>query len=92
MTTPDFTHQKGYRFCIEADAAIATLECVLATVRRLGIGLDSLRTGIASGDMDVQMYLSSDDEDALILCRKRLHNVIGVLAIREMPTLAYAFK
>ena len=92
MTTDAYTHQKDYRFCIEADTAIATLECVLATVRRLGIELVSLRTSIGGNGMDVQLRLSSDDEDALILCRMRLHNMIGVLTIREMPTLAYAFK
>jgi len=92
MTTDAFTHQKGYRFCIEADAAIATLECALATVRRLGIELTSLRTHIGSNGMDVQIRLSADDDDVLTLCRMRLHNVIGILAIREMPTLAYAFK
>lgn len=92
MTTSTYTHQKGYRFCIEADASIATLECALAIVRRLGIGLDSLRTSIGCNGMDVQIRLSSADEDALTLCRMRLHNVIGVLAIREMPSLVYAFK
>lgn len=92
MTTPDITHQKGYRFSIEADAAIATLETVLSTVRRLGIELDSLRTNTGGNGMDVQLRLSAADEDALTLCRMRLHNVIGILTIREMPTLAYAFK
>jgi len=88
MTTATCHHQKSYRFCIEPDAAIATLECALAIVRRLGIELRSLRsTGSARG-MEVQIRLAAEDEDALTLCRMRLHNVVGILSIREMPSLA----
>src|SRR6201993_3031582 len=87
MNTTTRHHQKSYRFCIEPDAAIATLECVLAIVRRLGIELRSLRsTGSARG-MEVQIRIAAAEEDALVLCRMRLHNVIGILAIREMPSL-----
>jgi acetolactate synthase regulatory subunit len=80
------TTQKSYRFCIEPDDPIATLEAVLAIVRRLGIELRSLRTTATAQGVDVQLRLAAE-EDPLTLCRMRLHNVIGVLAIREMPTL-----
>lgn len=90
MTTPTPLHQRSLRFSIEADAALATLECALATVRRLGIELSSLRTSAGSGGMDVQMRLSAADDDALTLCRMRLHNLVGILTIREMPALAYS--
>jgi len=81
------TTQKSYRFCIEPDAPIATLEAVLQVVRRLDIELRSLRTTITPHGMEVQIRLNSPQEDILTLCRMRLHNLIGVLPIREMPAL-----
>ncbi|MFS2002624.1 hypothetical protein ACEN9F_03265 [Duganella sp. CT11-25] len=81
------TTQKSYRFCIEPDEPIATLEAVLAIVRRLGIELRSLRTTSSPQGLDVQIRLAAEEEDPLTLCRMRLHNVVGILAIREMPTL-----
>jgi acetolactate synthase regulatory subunit len=81
------TTQKSYRFCIEPDAPIATLEAALAIVRRLGIELRSLRTTATEQGLDVQLRLAAQEEDPLTLCRMRLHNVIGILAIREMPSL-----
>ena len=84
------TTQKSYRFCIEPDDPIATLEAVLAIVRRLGIELRGLRTSAGSHGLDVQLRLAAAEEDPLTLCRMRLHNVIGVLAIREMPVLVEA--
>jgi acetolactate synthase regulatory subunit len=81
------TTQKSYRFCIEPDDPIATLEAVLAIVRRLGIELRSLRTSSGPQGLDVQLRLAAEEEDPLTLCRMRLNNVVGILAIREMPTL-----
>jgi acetolactate synthase regulatory subunit len=81
------TTQKSYRFCIEPDDPIATLEAVLAIIRRLGIELRSLRTSSTAQGLDVQLRLAAPDEDPLTLCRMRLHNVVGILAIREMPSL-----
>jgi len=83
-------HQKTYRFCIEADAAIGTLEGVLAIVRRLDLELCSLRSTGTPRGLEVQMRLGAREEDALTLCRMRLHNVVGILAIREMPALMAA--
>ncbi|MFA9216409.1 MAG: hypothetical protein ACEQSK_04805 [Sphingomonadaceae bacterium] len=85
MNSDTFHFQKSYRFCLEADAPIATLEAVLATVRRLGIALHSMRTGDGARGFEVQLRLQASDEDALTLCRMRLHNLVGVLAIRELP-------
>jgi hypothetical protein len=84
------TTQRSYRFSIEPDAPIATLEAVLAIVRRLNIELRSLRTAVTEQGLDVQLRLAAEDEDPLTLCRMRLHNVIGILSIREMPTLVRA--
>lgn len=81
------TTQKSYRFCIEPDAPIATLEAVLAIIRRLGIELRGLRTTATADGIDVQLRLAAAEEDPLTLCRMRLHNVVGILAIREMPSL-----
>jgi len=81
------TTQKSYRFCVEQDAPIATLEAVLAIVRRLGLELRSLRTTLHPQGMDVQIRLAAEDEEPLTLCRMRLNNVVGILAVREMPSL-----
>jgi hypothetical protein len=81
------TTQKSYRFCIEPDAPIATLEAALQVVRRLDIELRALRTTATPTGMEVQMRLAAPEEDILTLCRMRLHNLIGVMPIREMPTL-----
>lgn len=80
-------HQKTYRFCIEPDAGIGTLEGVLAIVRRLGLDLCSLRTTGTSRGLEVQLRVCGPEEDALTLCRMRLHNLVGILSIREMPSL-----
>jgi hypothetical protein len=77
--------QKNYRFCIEPDASIATLEAALAIVRRLGIELRGLRTTATAQGLEVLLCLAAAEEDPLVLCRMRLHNVIGIQAIRETP-------
>lgn len=87
MTTDTHHHQKTFRFSIEADGAIGTLEAALAIVRRLGLELRSLRTTGGLAGLEVSMRLASAEEDALVLCRQRLHNVIGILPIRETPAL-----
>ncbi|MBA5687346.1 hypothetical protein [Rugamonas apoptosis] len=87
MTTSATLHQKTFRFRIEADGAIGTLEGALAIVRRLGLDLRSLRTTGGLGGLEVSMRIASEEEGALLLCRQRLHNVIGILAIRETPAL-----
>ncbi|MBA5604315.1 hypothetical protein H3H36_02935 [Duganella sp. FT3S] len=87
MTTNTGPHQKTFRFSIEADGAIGTLEGALAIVRRLGLELRSLRTTGGLAGLEVTMRLASAEEDALVLCRQRLHNVIGILPIRETPAL-----
>jgi len=77
------SHQKTLRFAIEADAALSTLENALAIIRRTGITLDGMRIAPGVDGMDVWMRLAAAEEDALTLCRMRLHNVVGVLPIRE---------
>lgn len=78
------TTQKCYRFSIEPDAPIATLELALQIVRRLDIELRALRTTSTPHGMEVQMRLAAPEEDILTLCRMRLHNMVGILPIREM--------
>ena len=80
--------QAAFRFCIEDDAPIATLEAVLAIVRRLDIELRSLRTHAIAAGLEVQLRLAATDEDGLTLCRMRLNNVVGVLAVRVLPVVA----
>ena len=87
MNTSTSSHKKVFRFCVENDAAIATLEGALAIIRRLGIDLCSLRTSAGEQGMEVQLRLAAEEEEPLVLCRMRLHNVVGILGIREMPVL-----
>lgn len=82
------TTQANFRFCIEDDAPIATLEAVLAIVRRLDLELRSLRTHAISTGLEVQLRLAAADEDGLTLCRMRLNNVVGILAVRVLPVAA----
>jgi acetolactate synthase regulatory subunit len=84
------TTHKSYRFRIDADAPLATLEAALAVVRRLGIELRGLRTTSTAQGLEVLLRLAAPEPDPLTLCRMRLHNVIGVQAIREMPATAAA--
>lgn len=85
MKTTTRPPQKTLRFSIEAEAALSTLESALAIVRRIGITLDGLRISPCADGMDVWMRLQAGEEDMLTLCRMRLHNAVGVLAIREFP-------
>lgn len=79
------THQTTLRFCIEDDAPIATLEAVLAIVRRLDLQLLNLRSHAQPKGQEVQLRIAATEEDALVLCRMRLNNVVGVMAVRVMP-------
>lgn len=81
-------HQRTYRFLVEAGDAVATLEHTLAIVRRLGLQMLSLRSSSVAGGMEVQLRVAGPEPEPLTLCRMRLHNVIGILSIREMPVLA----
>lgn len=77
--------QANFRFCIEDDAPIATLEAVLAIVRRLDLALRSLRTHAITGGLEVQLRVAAAAPDSLTLCRMRLNNVVGILAVRVLP-------
>jgi hypothetical protein len=62
---------KSYRFCIEPDAPIATLEAALQVVRRLNIELRACAPAPRRYGMEVQMRLAAPEEDILTLCRMR---------------------
>jgi len=79
------THQTTLRFCLEDEAPIATLEAVLAIVRRLDLQLLSLRSHAQPGGQEVQLRIAAAQEEALVLCRMRLNNLVGVLAVRVLP-------
>jgi hypothetical protein len=79
-TTP--THRSYLSFYVETDP-IGTLEQVLAIIRRLGMELRNLRAQKEAKGLAVYVCLAAEDEDAIITCRKRLQNVIGILAVRE---------
>jgi hypothetical protein len=70
------------RFCIDADA-IGTLEGVLATARRGGAELRNLRAGLGTHGFEVRMRLAAADADVLALCRTRLQNLVGIVALLD---------
>ncbi|HYD79023.1 MAG TPA: hypothetical protein VEC06_04380 [Paucimonas sp.] len=86
MDTPaHHPYQMSLRFCIEADAALGTLEAALATARRGGLELRNLRAGLGTQGLEIWMRLTATDQDALALCRTRLHHIIGILDLQELP-------
>lgn len=72
-------------FCIEADAAISTLENALAIVRRTGVDLQGMCVRPSKEGLEVWLQLVADADEPLTLCRMRLHNAVGILSIRELP-------
>lgn len=77
-------HTKTFRLRVERDVATATLENVLAVVRRGGVGLHSLTMAPGRHGVDVHLRVQADEPEPLQLCRVRLCNVIGILKIREL--------
>ncbi len=78
-------HEKIFRLRLERDVATATIETVLAVLRRGGLGLHSLNMAPGRHGVDVHLRVHADAPEPLLLCRLRLCNVIGVLKIRELP-------
>lgn len=76
------TEQKTFRLRLEPAAAMDAMEAVLATLRRGGVQLHALRMAPGVHGMNVEMQVAAEGEDALVLCRMRLCNLIGVLKIR----------
>lgn len=77
-------HTRTFRLRVERDVATATLENVLAVVRRGGLGLHSLTMAPGRHGVDVHLRVQADEPEPLQLCRVRLCNVIGILKIRDM--------
>jgi hypothetical protein len=82
MDIPAPSHQKDLCFHVEAEP-IATLEQALAIIRRLGMELRNLRTHTDRNGLAVHLCVSAEDADVITICRKRLQNVIGIVAVRE---------
>ncbi|GGZ00930.1 hypothetical protein GCM10007388_38120 [Pseudoduganella plicata] len=79
-------HTKTFRLRVERDAATATLENVLAVVRRGGLGLHSLTMAPGRHGVDVHLRVQAGEPEPLQLCRVRLCNVIGIVKIRELTS------
>lgn len=78
-------HEKIFRLRVERDVATATMETVLAVLRRGGLGLHSLSMAPGRHGVDVHLRVQADEPEPLLLCRLRLCNIIGVVKIRELP-------
>jgi len=76
------TEQKTFRLRLDRAMATDALEAVLATLRRGGVQLHALRMAPGMHGMNVDLDVAAEGEDALVLCRMRLCNLIGVLKIR----------
>ena len=76
---------------VEAASATAALESALAIIRRGGVQLRGVAMAPGVHGMNVELKVEAEGEtgeDALVLCRMRLCNVIGILKIREVPRIS----
>jgi len=76
---------------LETECATAALESALAIIRRGNVQLRGLAMAPCVHGMNVELKVSAEGEegeDALVLCRMRLCNVIGILKIRESPRIS----
>ncbi|WP_395408232.1 hypothetical protein ACHMW6_16930 [Pseudoduganella sp. UC29_106] len=76
---------------VEAASATAALESALAIIRRGGVQLRGVEMapGVHGMNMELKVKAEGEEgEDALVLCRMRLCNVIGILKIREVPRIS----
>ncbi|XLZ71322.1 hypothetical protein ABT364_04970 [Massilia sp. SR12] len=76
------TEQRTFRLRLERSAAMDAAEAVLATLRRGGVQLHAMRMAPSVHGMNLDLDVAAEGEDALVLARMRLCNLIGVLKIR----------
>jgi acetolactate synthase regulatory subunit len=79
--------ETSFKMRVEADSATAALETALAIIRRGGLQLRGVAMAPGVHGMNVDLKVQAEGEDALLLCRMRLCNVIGILKIREVPRI-----
>ena len=76
---------RTFHLRVERDGSADTLEAVLATLRRGGLRLQTLR--MASGRHGVELHVRvAGEADGLQLCRTRLCNLIGVIKVRVLAS------
>lgn len=80
--------ETSFKLRVEAHSAVDALESALAIVRRGGVQLHGVVLAPGLHGTNVELRVKADDEDALVLCRMRLCNVIGILKIRESPRIS----
>jgi acetolactate synthase regulatory subunit len=83
------TEQRTFRLRLDRCSAMDAAEAVLATLRRGGVRLDAMRMAPGVHGMNLDLDVAAEGEDALVLARMRLCNLIGVLKIR-VQARAYA--
>lgn len=71
-------------FCLDKDAAIDTLEAVLAIARRGGLRLSRLHLTARDTDDLVSIELLASEHDLLDLFEHRLRNLINVSNIERL--------
>jgi acetolactate synthase regulatory subunit len=83
--------ETSFKMRVEAGSATAALESALAIIRRGGVQLRGVVMAPGLHGMNVELMVEAEGEeaeDALVLCRMRLCNVIGILKIRVMPRIS----
>ncbi|MGO4377927.1 hypothetical protein [Pseudoduganella sp. RAF53_2] len=83
-----FVMETSFRMRVEVDSATTSLESALAIIRRGGVQLRGVSMAPGVHGMNVDLQVEAEEEDALVLCRMRLCNVIGILKIRERPRIS----
>ncbi len=83
------TEHRTFRLRLDRCSAMDAAEAVLATLRRGGVQLHAMRMAPGVHGMNLDLDVAAEGEDALVLARMRLCNLIGVLKIR-VQLRAYA--
>lgn len=76
--------QRPLTFCLDKEAAIDTLEAVLAIARRGGLRLSRLHLTARETDDLVCIELLASEHDLLDLFEHRLRNLVNVFNIEQM--------
>jgi hypothetical protein len=76
-------HQMQLRFALAGHDRCGTLEWTLATIRRIGITLESLRFEEDGPEPQATLWVSAPREEMLTLLVHRMNNGVDVAWVRD---------
>lgn len=83
MKPTSFPHQMQLRFALAGHDRCGTLEWTLATIRRIGITLESLRFQEDGPEPQATLWLAAPREEMLTLLVHRMNNGVDVAWVRH---------